>query len=184
MHNKIIFQALLILTLYISSLYGSNCNIPKECQLKDVTKRQLSTNQKRLICRLNDESQLRFNNESENCQRMKNETREIIIRPNKETSLKLKRGMIDLKNLIEYTKSFRSINLTFEYFNGFEMNLFDEIDENKPPNNIDISCIYCTFDFYLGDKLLKTCQDFKNSTNPRSIFQMFTKVSKKKTSYI
>ena len=183
MHNKLIFQALFILTLYISSIYGSNCNIPKECQLKDVTKRQLPTNQKRLICRLNDESQLRFSNESENCQRMKNETREIIIRPNEELSSKLKKETIDLENLIEYTKSFRAINLTFEYFNGFEIDLFDdEIEEKQIPNEIyiEISCYYCTFDFYIGEKPLKNCQGFieeTNSTNPRSIFQMFTKVS-------
>ena len=181
MHNKIVFQALLILTLYISSIYGFNCNIPKECQLKDVTKRQLPTNQKQLICRLNDQSQLRFSNESENCQRMKNETREIIIRPNKESSLKLKNKMVDLKNLIEYTNSFHSINLTFEYFNGFEIDLFDEIGDNVIPNDIDIEirCFYCTFDFFSGEKSLKTCQDFNestNSTNPKSIFQLFSQV--------
>ena len=192
MHNKTIFQALFILVSSIISIYGAKpyCNIPKECQVKDITKRQLPTSHKQLICRLNEGSQLRFNKslidneESQNCQPInKNETGELIIRPDKERSFRLKKEMIDLKNLIEYTRSFHYIkfNLTFEYFNGFEINLYDEIDDNVIPNDIDIkiSCFYCTLNFYLGEKSLKTCRDFNqvtNTTNPRSVFQFFAQV--------
>ena len=190
MNNKMIFQALVILVSCTVSSYGSKayCNIPKECQVIEITKGQLPKNQKQLICRLNEASQLRFNKsyidneESKNCKQFnKNKTSELIIRPNKERSLKMKQGMIDLKNLIEYASSFHffySLNLVFELFNGFDINLFDD---KEIPNeiNVEINCIYCTFDFYLGDKLLKTCQDFEatNSTNPRSIFQLLTKIS-------
>ena len=188
----IILKSLFILVLSIFNVngYKTYCNIPKECQVIEITKRQLPTNQKQLICLLNEGSQLRFNKslidnvKSQNCQQLnKNETNQIIIRPYKERSLKLKREIIDLANLIEFTRSFHNINLTFELFNGFEINLFDKVSFTKS-NDVEINCIYCTFDFYLGDKLLKTCQDFieaTNSTNPRSIFQlfMFTTIYKK-----
>ena len=202
MIHKIIFIAAFIWLLPLFHVHGTKkyCNIPKECKVIDKTKRQLPTNQRQLICLLNDGSQLRFNKslinneESENCQLLnKNETEELIIRPAKERSFKLKKGMIQLKNLIEFTRGsdFIKLNLIFELFNGFEINLFDEMSFGKRTNDvyeiyINISCIYCTFDFYLGDKLLKTCEDFNeainstNSTNPRSIFQLFTNVSKKK----
>ena len=195
MDVKKLLISLFISILSISYVDSSKtyCNIPKECQVIEITKRQLPTDRKQLICLLEDVSQLRFNKslieneESESCQLLnKKEANEIIIRPKKERSLKLKREMINLKNLFEYTRSFHfmQLNLAFEFFNGFEVNLFDKINHNIIPvdNYIIISCFYCTFDFYLGNKLLKSCQDFKettNSTNPRSIFQLFTNIFKR-----
>ena len=173
----------LISILFIYPIHGfkSCCEISKECELLAVTKRHLPTNQKRLICRLNDDSRLQFNqslitsNEKvKSCQ-----IKELIIRPKKENSLKLKSGLIDYKSLIEYTKSFnKNQEVIFELFNGFQVNLFDEIKSDIILNDTAISFLYCTLDFYSGDKLLKSCQDFQeatNSTNIRSIFQLLSK---------
>ena len=190
MENKIIFIVLLISLLYIYSVHGSNtyCNIPKQCQVKDITKRQLPTDLKLYKCLLDDNSRLRFNKsneeKSENCQNLnKTKIQDLILRPNEGRCLKLKKGMIDVNDFIEHLKDFENLELLFEFFKGFEINLFDEINDNLNPNytHITISCLHCTFDFYIGDKLLKTCQDFKeatNSTNPKSIFQLFTNVFK------
>ena len=187
MNSKTLFLISLLFIFHIHCC-KAYCNIPKECQVYEITKRQLPTNEKQLICQLNDETQqLRFNKslieneESESCQLLnKIEMRDMIIRPRKEGLLKLKKGMIDLKNLIEFTNF--NVNLTFQFFNGFEINLFDSISKTPNYNDIIMSCMYCSFDFYSdsGNKLLKSCQDFNetNSTNPRSIFQLFTNIMK------
>ena len=173
--------AILISILSIYPIHGSKsyCDIPKECQVIGVTKRQLPTNEKQIICRINDDSRLKFNQsiinkeKSKSCQALKKEEiTQLIIRPKNDYSLKLKKGMIDYGSLIEFTKDIKKREvIVFEFFSGFQVNLFDEMKFNK-----DIAYLYCILDFYSGEKLLKSCQDFQeatNSTDPKSIFQLF-----------
>ena len=185
---KLIFIALLLsmnLNILVSKQF---CNFPKECQLIKHTKRHLPTNQKVIKCQLNnDRSQLRFNQSyhqnNQSCELLKkDEIHEIYIRPSKEGSLKLRKRMIDLDDIIKYTNNFNMLYLQFQLFNGFELDLFDENFffnvEFIVDNYVGINCMYCTFDFYIGDRQLKKCQDFNNLTYTRSIFQFFTKVTK------
>ena len=170
------------------------CNLPKECQLIQATHRHLPIDRKVIKCLLNDDrSQLRFNQsykqDNKKCKILKKEEiHEIYIRPSKEGSLKLRKGMIDLKDFIEYTNNLHTLDLIFQLFNGFELDLFDEtlhynvtfidlIDGNLVPH-IDITCMYCTFDFYVGDRMIKSCQDFTNFKNPRSMFQLIKVLNK------
>ena len=186
MLNKRMLIAILISILSIYLIHGSKpyCDIPKECQVIGLTKRQLPTNLKQIICRLNDDSRLRFNQsiinkeESKSCQLLKKEDiKEMIIKPKKEYSLKLKKGMIDYGSLVEFTKDIKKRQvIVFEFFSGFQVNLFDEMKSNTKFKNM-ITFMFCTLDFYSGEKLLKSCQDFQEATNssyPRSIFQLFT----------
>lgn len=132
MLNKRMLITILISILSIYPIHGSKtfCDIPKERQVIGVTKRQLPTNLKQIICRLNDDSWLRFNQSiiNKSCQALKKEEiTQLIIRPKKDYSLKLKKGMIDYESLIEFTKSIkRNKVIVFEFFSGFQVNLFDE----------------------------------------------------------
>ena len=197
--NKFRMSKLILIGLLLSinlNILDSKqfCNFPKECQLIQHTNRHLPTNHKAIKCLLSDyRSQLRFKQsfeqDNKTCELLqKEEIEQIMIQPSKEGSFKLKKGMIDLNDLIEYTNDFHVLHLTFHLFNGFELDLFDknllynvtftEFIEGMTMPHISIICMYCSFDFYLGDRLLTSCQDFTNLTNPRSIFQLFTKVSK------
>ena len=181
-------ELLIYLLPIITIIHGSRtyCNLPKECQVIDLTQRQLPTSNKLIKCLLNDASQLRFNksliaNETKSCQILdKDHITAIIIRPEEERSLILKKGMVDLRNFIDYLKTFKIFQLyvIFELFSGFEVNLFDD---NLIPDNIGMSLfsMYNTFDFYSGNKMLKSCRDFQEATNnTKSIFQLFTNIYK------
>ena len=137
MENKFRMSKLIFIALILSinlNIFGSEpfCNFPKECQLIPITHRHLPSNEKVLKCLLNDDrSQLRFNQsykqDNKKCELLKKEEiHEIIIRPSITESLKLRKGMIDLNDLIEYTNDFHMLDLQFQLFNGFELDLFDE----------------------------------------------------------
>ena len=181
---KTIFITFLISILSIYSIHGSKsyCNIPKECQVISITKRQLPTDQKLIKCILNDDTRLRFNQSNEKrkiCQQLnKNETQKLIIRPRVEKSFKLKKEMIDFKDLFNYIISFhKTMELMFELFSGFEANLFDGIRDNQMSDEITgnfiFKCTNCKLDFYSSDKLLRSCEDFQKTKNLNSIFQIF-----------
>ena len=198
MENKFRTSKLLLIALLLSInlnilAFKQFCNFPKECKLIQYTQRHLPADRKVIKCLLNDDrSQLRFkksyDKDNKTCELLKKEEiSEIHIRPRKEGSLQLKKGTIDLNGLIEYTKDFHMLDLHFQLFNGFELDLFDEnslynmtfldIIGDKLVEHIRINYMYCTFDFYVGNRQLKTCEDFNNLTNPRSIFQLSTKVN-------
>lgn len=106
------------------------CNIPNECEvikIKDINYRNKNTHVK---CLLNDGTRLRFNRSSESidCKQFNtSDIESLIIRPKYELSVKLVKGTIDLKDIIEFTMSFRIlIQIDFNFFKGFDLNLFDE----------------------------------------------------------
>ena len=186
--SKLIFMTLLLSTNFNILASKPFCNLSKECQLIQITQRHLPTKEKAIKCLLNDDrSQLRFNQsfdqDIKTCKILKKEEINEIIIQSKTESMKLRKGMIDLNDLIEYTNDFHMLDLQFHLFNGFELDLFNEtftynvtfvdFEADKPMVHLSVSCIFCKFDFYLGDKLLKSCQDFNNLTYARSIFQLF-----------
>lgn len=184
MINRITSIALFIslLSIFSVSVSKASCNNnPKECQLVEITQRQIPTNSTALKCLLNDATRLRFNkstDKTENCEESESKPSTVIIRPKDERSFILKKGTLDLNDLTTYLKGFESLELVFEYFSGFEINLFDRINKNKilMQRKIEIKCVYSKFEFYLGDKLLNSCHDFTNSTsNIKSIFQLYYK---------
>lgn len=105
----------------------------------------------------------------------------LVIRPKDEGSIIFEKETIDSKNIIEYFKIFNysDFYLQLQFFKGFDLNLIDN-DIDIYSNEFDIYFSYhlvcCDFNFYFEDKKMNSCQDFikaANSTNPRSIFQMF-----------
>ena len=79
-----------------------------------------------------------------------------------------------MDNLILYLSYFYwAVNLNFVKFNGFELNLISdsEIDTDKVMN---ILFIGSKMDFYMDQKLVRTCEDIKtrNLTSIRSILQI------------
>ena len=191
--NKVIFIEFIISAFSILSISGATSyySIPNECQVITFTYRQIASHEKGLKCQIDSKSQLRLNerllkNESiENSQiKNKEEIHHLIIRPKREKSVKLDKGMIDLQDFLNYFKNINhtSIFVTFELFDGFALELFDDgfsDDISSSVISFQISCVYCNFEFYLGKKPLKSCQDIiETGKSAKSIFQLFSKMSR------
>ena len=180
--------SILLLILIIGKVSTkSHCNIPKECEI--IRLKESITKSIYVKCLLTEGTRLRFNISSEiiDCKQFNmtnGDDNRIIIRPKYELSKILEKGMIDLSDIIEFSKPVIQFYLKFEFhfFKGFDLNLFDEKSvnfENYLKRNKMISFKYCKLDFFHLNRKLTTCQDFidSNSTDPKSIFQMISKIS-------
>ena len=163
------------------------CDVPKECTVMEFTQRHVANEEKGLKCLLTSESRLRFNKSAINpsqkeCQTLKTDGHlQIYIRPKRQGSIRLKRETIDLKDLFSYFNASKSVLVAFQFFKGFQINLFNDKDDSfsseQHHNKIAI-CSYSDLNFYSGEKLLRTCDDFMAATNStRSIFQLLSKMS-------
>ena len=184
-------SVLMINTLMIKHSLESYCNIPNECNAITQQINHMSSDLKIIKCLLTTGStRLRFNRSLEQkcgkeCKYLNiSDYNWIILRPKNEESIRLEKGMLDLKDLVEFLKIFNTDKLfflQFQFFKGFELNLFDDMDTNFDIENILIAFMFFgnVFDFYWKEKKITSCQeimDATNSTNPRSIFQMVTKI--------
>ena len=186
--TKQIILWVLVFHALMTNIAMEYCNIPKECHLVSREQNHRDTDDKRLICSVTSDSLLRFNHSltkqinSEKCEQFDiNIITEFTIRPKNELSLQLKRGMIDLENLIDFI-SYTFLYFQLRFFKGFDLNLFDDSFDTLNYNNLQIVVHFdfSSFDFYLEDKKLNSCQDIieaTNSTNPRSIFQVLTQIN-------
>ena len=181
---------LIVISLVKKCSFESYCNIPKECDEVSMRRFHKDSEVKYIRCNLISGSRLRFDNsldqeqlneKDKKCKYFRMNTPvQLTIRPKSERSIKLEKGMIDLRDLTQafYINTFNILNIDFHFFKGFDFNLFD-VDANvnlNQNNRIIVFLYYCDLNFYLENrKISNSCQDF-NSINPKSIFQFFTKL--------
>lgn len=70
-------------------------------------------------------------------------------------------------------------SLEIDSFKGFDLDLYDYSDLNKAIKfeNLDgLICTECLLNFYIGEKQIKSCQDYLVLGAIRSIFQLFTEL--------
>ena len=191
MISKILFLAVLI--IFSIDISGC-CNTPKECHVIDLYSHPyLGESRKALKCLLKDDkSQLRLQISTLNKSFIDDdcEIQDLIIRPNKERSLRFRKGIIDIRNLVDYSRNprYERLFIDFQFFNGFELNLFDESLNFRQWEDYfsSVELTYCVLDFYDGEKQLKSCDDFKKSTtnDPRSIIQLVSNTFRSSLSLI
>ena len=195
MKNSRILHYFLLVIMAASTLsFDLICNDQKECFVLKYKYEPFSY--MTLECLLTDKSKLRFNKSFEkvdgkNCVKLNsNDSKVMTLRPKKEGSIILKKGMIDLEDLIGFKRvlDFAFSSLDMRLFKGFELNLYEdsivinntEFIFNYLKQKIVIMFLrFSTLDFYHRDKKLISCKEFieaANSTNPRSIFQMASKI--------
>ena len=186
---------IILLTLIKTFSFESYCNHQKECIAVKEKVGHLTEDYQTLKCLLTDKSRLTLNNSFEkiggkNCEKINlNGIDKILLRPKDQGSIRLKKGMIDLEDLIGFERMLNFTVLIFEiqHFKGFELNLYDHWHNNDTELILDylkqngiMHFEYSTLDFYQKDRRLTTCKEFieaANSTNPRSIFQIISKIS-------
>lgn len=151
-------------------------SIPKDCEIQNALgfgyeKYSL------MSCSLKRNSRIDFN-VSKYFKETKTLTEITIQSTRFERDVILSRNTIDFNSLIHYmNNSELETGLEFQFIRGFDIDLFDYIHnqklifKNTTITNLKLS--NCDFNFYSGDKKMKTCGDFYN-TNPKSIFQLAT----------
>ena len=193
MKKQILVSVVMLTSLLIQSSIGSICNLANECKLVNLKSRQIAIKNRFMKCSLKSSSQIRFTNQIENNMSCKisniTQVSHLLIRPKSERSIKLEKGMIDLIDLNGFLNALNTDDLYIyfqihlQHFKGFDLNLFDEtIDQiynSKIKYVLGLYLEYNTFEFYLGQKKLISCQDIieaTNYSNPLSIFQFFSKM--------
>lgn len=165
---------LLLISIQIQCLVGY-CKVPKTCKTRNMIEKTVGTYQSFLICSIKQQSQLDFDTNETDCKQREESV--ILFKPDKsESNSILGPKSIDLPSLIRYLNLFQSpISLQFESFKGFELFLFDSnisLTANFTQLELVI-CTECEFNFYLGEKQMRSCDDYENF-HPRSIFQFFS----------
>ena len=198
MKNKIILHYFLLTILNAATFsLKTHCNNQKECAVLKEKIGHKETGYTLLKCLLTDKSRLRFNKSFEkiidgkNCDKVDLiDIDKILLRPKNQGSIRLERGMIDLEDLIGFERmlNFNISAFEIQLFKGFELHLYDDsIWTNQTESDFDylkqIGTMYLKFstlNFYHREKKLTTCKQFieaANSTNPRSLFQIISKIS-------
>ena len=180
---KILFYVLLKLS--INGLMATECEIPKYCEKRDMFISFNEWHQKHIICTIKRNSQLRFDIDKRNANidpKVCNKTAIdfVKIKPGVfESNVILSAKSIDVKSLIQYISTIKSrFHLEFNFLKGFDLRLFHDSDsEINRTVNFDylmtLSCHECSLRFYIGEKQMKSCEDFNNFSSPSSIFNFY-----------
>ena len=196
MKKRIIVTIILLTLMKICLSFESYCNNQKECIVIKEKLGHLKSEYQTLKCLLTGRSRLKLNKSFEKigvkkCEKIDlNGIKKLVLRPKNEESIRLAKGMIDLEDLIDFERMLHFTILVFEiqFFKGFELNLYDDwIEKNDTElilnylkQNGFVILRLSTLDFYHKNKKLTTCKEFTeaaNETNPRSIFQIISKLS-------
>ena len=177
----------LLLSINGLGLMATECEIPKYCEIKDMNIFFADSHKNHLICSIKESSQLRFDIDKRNekiDQNKCNKTKmyPLIIKPGLfESNVKLSGKSVDAKSLVKYISTINS--LEFQSFKGFDLQLFQYSDINKSTSFDYLSSLSfkeCLLKFYIGDKLMKSCQDYYDSAENLStsifhcnVFQQF-----------
>ena len=184
---KILLLVLLKLCINGLSLMATDCKIqiPKSCVKRDMNIYiGKTTTFDQIACSIKEGSQIRFDIDENVHQNMCNLRYSFFIKPGLfESNIKVSRKSIDFKSLVQYLSTIK-YSLFFKSFEGFDLQLFkdDEITITTFFKKLHTLNLHeCLMRFYIGDKQMKSCQDYNDSamnfTTPRSIFQLFKNFS-------
>ena len=193
---KILLFVLLNLSINVLSFNGPeiyyDCEIPipTSCVKRDIKIYFDGQVFNYIICSIKEGSQLRFDIDEKNWKINQNRLCKpyiIVIKPGLfESNVKLSRKSIDVKSLVQYVSKIYNY-LEFDSLQGFDLQLFQGDEKNKTfyiksKNNLrSLWFKECSLRFYIGDKQMKSCQDYYdpviNFTTPRSIFHLYNNFS-------
>ena len=179
---------LILISLLIQHSIGSICNLANECKLVYLMRRQIRIQDSIIKCSLKKSSQLRFTSQMENHHSCKisntTQVSHLLIRPKSEGSIKLEKGMIDLRDLNGFLNALNTDDLYIyfqihlQHFKGFDLDLFESSIDLDIKKTLIFHLESNVFEFYLGQKKMNSCQDMIEATNssndPRSIMQLFS----------
>ena len=186
---KIVLFVLLNLSINGLCLMATECErpIPTSCEKKDMNVYLGKQPYNYIICSIKEDSQLRFDVDKKNENITQNrcgiyDFLYIIIKPDRffNSKVKLSRKSIDAKSFLQYISTIQSgYSIEFQSFKGFDLQLFHDSDINiatKFNMLFTLTFIEPSLRFYIGDKQMKSCQDFydlaQNFSSPSSIFNI------------
>ena len=184
---KILFFVLLNLSKIGLSLIATECEIPKYCEKSNMDIFFNKKHKYHIICSLKESEQLRFDinkkNKSIDLDRcLFTDIVSVKIKPDElfQSNVKLTRNSIDVKSLFQFLFTVLSYyDLEFDSIEGFDLQLFHESDiTRKIKFNLikSLKFFESSLRFYIGDKQMKSCQDFYSSavnfSAPNSIFNI------------
>lgn len=154
---------------------ATECEMPKYCKKRDMSIYYNEGNKYYVTCSIKGSSQLKFdiNKNNENIDRNgcnKTGIGYIKIKPGLfESNVKLGGKSIDVKSFVQYISTIKSrFILEFDSFQGFDLQFFQNSKINRTLNFdylISLACNECLLKFYIGEKQMKSCQDFHDSAN-------------------